>query len=112
MKGVLALAGAVSIALMRVAGAAYTTEMALCTDMCPTSTLVADDGAGISRCFDACKRLIHRVKYGDVLDNLKIDDHVSAPKDSPLKRIRKVLAKKKTGGSTSSAGSSGSESDS
>ncbi|GBE59811.1 cyclosome subunit, putative [Babesia ovata] len=108
MKGIIGVAAAISIALMRFASGAYTSEMGLCADMCPSSTLVAADGAGISRCYEACKRLIHRVKYGDILDDMKIDKVVSAPKESALTRLRKGLGKKKPGSARPTSGSSSS----
>ncbi|GIX66295.1 cyclosome subunit, putative [Babesia caballi] len=102
MKGLYTIIAYAAFAFSRMASGAYTTEMALCADMCPSSPLVAEDGVGISKCFDACKRLIHRVKYGDVMDSTDFDGKVKAPKESALKRIRHSLGIKSDKGTPTS----------
>ncbi|GFE53631.1 cytochrome c oxidase accessory factor, putative [Babesia ovis] len=81
----------VAILLLGYGDCAHTSEMVLCADMCPSSTLVSPDGIGISKCFDTCKRLIHRVRYGDVLDSIATKEKVKAPKTNVLKRMRKEI---------------------
>ncbi|KAG6439934.1 uncharacterized protein BBOV_IV004205 [Babesia bovis T2Bo] len=78
------------IILMGTVHCSHTSDMVLCADMCPSSTLVSPDGVGISKCYDICKRLIHRVRYGDLLDTVK-NDKVKAPKESAFRRIRQGL---------------------
>ncbi|ORM39820.1 uncharacterized protein BXIN_0168 [Babesia sp. Xinjiang] len=78
----------IAMTLMRTSECIHASDMVLCADMCPSSTLVAEDGVGISKCYDACKRLIHRVRYGDVIDSVDKKTKVKAPKESALKRIK------------------------
>ncbi|KAK1934717.1 hypothetical protein X943_000357 [Babesia divergens] len=93
MRNIIVTIACVIVAALQVSEAAYTSEMALCADICPSSPLVSANGAGMNKCYEACKRLIHRVKFGDVLESTSGSEKVKAPKPSRLSRIRKGLGK-------------------
>ncbi|KAK1442173.1 hypothetical protein BgAZ_402030 [Babesia gibsoni] len=93
MKNIVVAVFYMMLASIWVTSAAYTSELALCADICPYSTLVAENGVGMNRCYEACKRLIHRVKFGDVMDSTNGRVKVEAPRPSIFKRLKGGLGK-------------------